>query len=145
MIWWVICVSSLVEAANIEVIHNDCSDLRQKLTNADSEIDRLRQENKKLKFENDQLQRILEMSPPVPNYDSFQEKGLQHPPDSWDWSGSTEPRYASNSIHVEVTELENELEKTKNELQQTQDKLQLSQSNYDQCQTELKQMREKVL
>ena len=65
----------LQRSTNVEVMHAD------KLSKVDIEIDRLRQENNRLHLENEHLQRMLKMAPPVPNDSSFQDKGHQNPQD----------------------------------------------------------------
>ncbi len=107
---------------------NDYTDWRQKLTKADIEIDRLRQENDRLHIE---LDRMRDMPPP-PSY------GLR------ERSRSPEPGYASRSVHVEVAELKDKLEQTQNELRRTQAELRLNAGDYERSHVELEQMQEKV-
>ena len=59
-------------------------------------------------MENDQLQRMREMAPPVPNYGGLRDP--RDPRDPRDRSRSPEPGYASRSVHVEVAELKDKLE-----------------------------------
>ena len=59
----------LQKSTNVEMMHAD------KLTKQDIEIDRLRQEINRLHLENEQLQRMREMAPPVPIDSSLQDKG----------------------------------------------------------------------
>ena len=88
--------------------YGDYSDWRQKLTKADIEIDRLRQENERLHMEMDQMQRMREMAPPAPSYGGLRDP--RDPRDPRDRSRSPEPGYASRSVHVEVAELKDKLE-----------------------------------
>ena len=108
--------------------YGDYTDWRQKLTKADIEIDRLRQENDRLHME---LDRMRDMPPP-PAY------GLR------DRSRSPEPGYASRSVHVEVAELKDKLEQTQTELRRTQAELRLNTGDYERSHVELEQMQEKV-
>ena len=123
--------------------YGDYSDWRQKLTKADIEIDRLRQENERLHMEMDQMQRMREMAPPAPSYGGLRDP--RDPRDPRDRSRSPEPGYASRSVHVEVAELKDKLEQTQTELRRTQAELRLNQGDYERSHVELEQMQEKVL
>ena len=90
-------------------------------------------------MENDQLNRMREMVPPVPQYGGLRDGGLR------DRSRSPEPGYASRSVHVEVAELKDKLEQTQTELRRTQAELRLNQGDYERSHVELEQMQEKVL
>ena len=116
------------------------------------EIHRLRQENERLRMENNQFQRIQETVSPLPHNSVLQNRGhqdLQDPPDQLRF---LEPEFTPQSVHLEVTKLKQKLEQnqavlqqTQTLLQQTQAELRLNQGNYNRCQKELEQMQIKVL
>ena len=122
---------------NIEAMQRDIYNLRQKLTKQDIEIHRLKQENDQLHKEINQLKRTKKIAAPVLKYSNFHAGYLQDPQ-------STELEYASQLVHVKVTDLEKKLEQTEAELRQTQAELQLNQVGCKYSDVELKQMLEKV-
>ena len=64
---------------NIEVLHRENFDLRQKLENAEVKIDKLEREIEQLHIKNDQLKQIKNTAPTAPNYATFHEKSLWDP------------------------------------------------------------------
>ena len=120
------------------MIQQDNYNLRQKLSKQDIEIHRLKQENDQLHKEINQLKRTKKIAAPVLKYSNFHAEYLQDPQ-------STELEYASQLVHVKVTDLEKKLEQTEAELRQTQAELQLNQGGCNCSDVELKQMLEKVL
>ena len=108
---------------------NDYSILKEDLTKAKHEINRLQQENKQLRKEIDQLQRIQEIVPPVPKYGGIQKTDLVHAQEPLYQIQSHEPRFASQLFDAEVTKLKEELGQIKTQLRWTQAELQLIQGN----------------
>ena len=108
---------------------SDYSILKEELTKANNEIDRLQQENKQLRKEIDQLQRIREIVPPVPKYGGIQDTDLVHPKEPLYQIQSHEPRFASRLFDAEVAKLKEELGQIKTQLLWTQAELQLIQGN----------------
>ena len=108
-------------------------------------------------MENDQLNRTIQMAPPVINQPYGVDPrvgGLRGDPGMQegslrgglrDRSRSPEPGYASRSVHVEVAELKDKLEQTQTELRRTQAELRLNQGDYERSHVELEQMQEKVI
>ena len=88
------------------MIIEENSNLRQKLTRADIKIARLIQENQKLQVNIDQLQSIKKMEPPLPNHSSLRDSVLQDPSDPLDKSQSPETGFTSQSVLVEVAEID---------------------------------------
>ena len=116
------------------------------------EIHRLRQENERLRMENNQFQRIQETVSPLPHNSVLQNRGRQDLQDLPDQLRFLEPEFTPQSVHLEVTKLKQKLEQnqavlqqTQTLLQQTQAELRLNQGNYNRCQKELEQMQIKVL
>ena len=64
---------------NIEVLHRENYDLRQKLEKAEVKIDKLEREIEQLHIKNDQLKQIENTAPTASNYASFHEKSLWDP------------------------------------------------------------------
>ena len=125
----------------MNVIHGDHS----------AEIHRLREENEQLHMENNQFQRMQETVSPLPNYSILQNRGRKDFQYPWDQFRFFEPKFTSQSVHLEIAELKHKLkqnqvvlQQTQTLLQQTQAELQLNQGNYNRCQKELEQMQEKV-
>ena len=111
------------------MIIEENSNLRQKVTRADIEIASLRQENEQLHMDIGQLKQILESVPPVPKYGDLQDRGLlQNTQYPWDKSRSPELGFVSQSVHVEIIKLKDELEATKTQLRKTQTQLQQTQT-----------------
>ena len=111
------------------MIPSDCSILKEELTKANNEIDRLQQENKQLRKEIDQLQRIQEIVPPIPKYGGIQKTDLVHAQEPLHQIQSHEPRFASQLFDAEVTKLKEELGQIKTQLLWTQAELQLIKGN----------------
>ena len=64
---------------NIEVLHRENYDFRQKLEKAEVKIDKLEREIEQLHIKNDQLKQIENTAPTASNYAIFHEKSLRDP------------------------------------------------------------------
>ena len=113
---------------------------------------RLRQENEQLRMEVSQFHKMQETASPLPNYNGLQDKGHLDSQDPWDQFRFFEPKFTSQSVHLEIAELKHKLEQnqvvlqqTQTLLQQTQAELRLNQGDYERSHVELEQMQEKVL
>ena len=82
------------------MVHGDCFDCRQKLTNVDLENDRLKQEVERLNIENRKLQRMCETAQPARNDGALRDFGNGQ--NNWNRVQSLDPRTTPEKIQTNM-------------------------------------------